>query len=174
MDDLNVFQYHYDGTKLDVSDYTGTMEAPSIRLNSQEHLDFQSYYGAGTTLTMSPSLFAMPTAFTQDQLNPFDSGDSGIVPPSRVANVTSNHPMNESFTEVQSKPTSAKASISPTAVPSNKPSRRRYSPEKWAIIQLVVESLYIDQGRPLHETMRILEKEHGFKTSYVQAFYYST
>ena len=168
MDDFNALQYDYDGTKLNVSDYTnGSKEAPSIHLNDQEYLNFQSYYGARTTLAISPSLFAVPMTFPHDQPNPCDSDDSGIAHQSRAANVTANHSIDEFLTEVQTEPMPATVATLPTTILLNKPSRRRYSPEKWAIIQLIVESLYIDQGRPLHETMRILEEEHSFKTSYV-------
>ena len=45
--------------------------------------------------------------------------------------------------------------------------RRRYTQEKWDTVQPLIKLLYIDQGLPLSETMKIMEQNHGFIASYV-------
>ena len=47
---------------------------------------------------------------------------------------------------------------------SNAPGRR-YTQEIWDAYKPIIQDLYITQGRPLRETLRLLENDYGFKAS---------
>ena len=61
-----------------------------------------------------------------------------------------------------------KLSKRPSAVPlSRQESHKRFrnTPQKWSEHRSRIQSLYIDQGKSLTETMRVLAEEHGFRAS---------
>ena len=171
MDVYSDLPHCYNGIS-DVSFYTkDPNESSPTNVNNQGGLGYESYRGPGMSLAVSPTLFSVPSAFAQDQPNQFASGDLDITDPYKSALRRADQPNHDSFVKVDQEFSSTTGVILRTG-PIGKQCRRRYCPQKWAAIQSIVQRLYMDQGRSLHETMRILEEEHSFKASYVYVFFY--
>ena len=164
-----MFPFPFDETNIHAHSFADCSEEQQP--HHQGHFQFEGYYMPGERIATSPSLLPTAALSSHGQLDVFGSGAIDITDPLKDTNVTVGRTVNNPLVEAQQGTMSITAVKSPAASVSKpviKSARRRYSPAKWTEIQSIVQSLYLDQGHSLPETMRILEEEQSFKTSYVQ------
>ena len=158
MDDFILFPCGCDEPGVGCCSYS--VSTDDGNLSDHGGLGFESSYGPGMSLALSPSLLTTSPTSAPNRSNHLTTADLSITDPFKALPVGIDQP---SYLDTQPSTTG----VTLQSVSTSKQSRRRYSPKTWTAIQPLVGRLYLNQGRPLHETMRILEEEHCFKASYV-------
>ena len=161
MDGFDVLQYHYGENDLDVTSRPrGFKEGSLVSLGSGDYFEMEM------SSRESSKLLSVPRGFPLVEPKPFARSHFNPAKPLELPHLMVDHASDGAFNNRLPECTHAREFDTAT-ISQGKPFRRRYAPEKWAEIQTIVQSLYIDRGYPLHETMRILEDEYSFKASYV-------